>query len=450
VGISPSEIKLAAHVVEEVIDATAQAIHQSPTASRLLEASGLHVPHISAPAILGERIGSMLTPDKIRNFAEDLFGRLDQRPLPDLDLIDRYQKATWNFGKKQATVEKAIVRAGFEVGDLQNPIYRQNLYSALEGAPDARGALTSFANANREFRETSTEYRTTVFGPKFADTYGATSQLVTDSGLIRPKLKISYALGNAEASYGNGVVKFAPKTFDDSAVDLVDSAAHEFTHLEQDQLHLFYQADLLNVGSQATPQQSDMLVAWFHDRGRDLPPEAIKQGLVLRAGRHLTDEAAERAHSTLDSMESILKMQTDNWADHQHFRLASNLYRRAADGGDKKNVAIELADPTTGLKLNNQLFGDAYGPKFFAKYTEYSTLSENFSLLTGKVKRLFNTELLNDLGLSADLAKIKLRPYHEAYRQAPHELEAFANGQLAASFRPSSIIRKGGLFFEDP
>jgi hypothetical protein len=118
-GINASEIKIAGHLIEEAVDATSAAIHASPTASRLLEASGLHMPRISAPAIRGEKIGSLLTPDKIKTFAEDLFGQLERRPTISHELEDKLRATGWNQSRKQAIAERAIFKAGLNIDGLE-------------------------------------------------------------------------------------------------------------------------------------------------------------------------------------------------------------------------------------------------------------------------------------------------------------------------------------------
>jgi hypothetical protein len=133
----------------------------------------------------------------------------------------------------------------------------------------------------------------------FADTYGATSRLAEQTGLIKPRLKISNQLLGADASYSNFTVNYSPGIFDESAVSLVKASAHELTHHEQNQLQLFLKADQMGIGTQASPEQIQTIAAWFKGLNTGTSPESIARGLTVRAGRHLTDEAAERAHATI-------------------------------------------------------------------------------------------------------------------------------------------------------
>jgi hypothetical protein len=57
--------------------------------------------------------------------------------------------------------------------------------------------------------------------------------------------------------------------------------------------------------------------------------------------------------------------------------------------------------------------------------------------------------LIEDLNVALEDTQLKLTPYFKAYRTSQHEVEAFNNGDFAASFHPRNFILKRSLNLDD-
>jgi hypothetical protein len=385
---------------------------------------------IAAPTLIGERMGTMVTPARIEKFGADLVTRT--RGLQtDYELRDRLEDAGTNCSKKRAAAERALERAGFIIDDWQIPSSKNIVSTLLKEFPAARRAVSTYHSAADSYRDIFREYDRKAVAPRFVATYQATRGLVEDSGMFMPKMKYSRNLPGAHASYLDGRTTLSEDTLTGNWRSLGTSTVHELTHFEQNILQIGWKADSLNIGQKASQAQMQDISAWFSEMNCPTSVATIEKALAVRSGRFLTDEAAQRAEQTIKGVGKVLEIQS-----HQQplFERANQLERfmaRSTYGGELKNVILELGSPESGPALNLRLFGQERGPALYAQYAGRAEQAQSFAKLPRSLKDDFSMAVYHDINDGMKDVASLLEPYTAAYNSAPHEIEAAINGELA-------------------
>jgi hypothetical protein len=309
------------------------------------------------------------------------------------ELEDKVDEAGWNFSRKLGLAKRALERVGVIVENLKTQKAPEAVYAQLTGEPNARRAYTVFLNAKKDFADVSSQYNKAVVGPRFADSYHATSTLAENAGLFQPRLKVAPQL-LASGGYADGVIGVSQSTLTDQARRLVNLLAHEATHEEQQILQIGLTADTMNIGTTASSAQIQAIHLSSTEGNILIASElTVSKALAVRAGRFLTDEAAERAAATASSMKHIMDLAAHEGPNRLRAAKLDNLEARSTYGLDPKGVLLELGHPETGLALNTQLFGAVRGPELYGRYAGQLAQVQNFDKLPRKIRNQIYSNL---------------------------------------------------------
>jgi hypothetical protein len=452
--ITAEEVYLASRVVRatvEVAETLARDVFSHP--SRLLnsaETSGTTKALIAvadgavqAPPIVGERMGTMLTPTRLKEFAEDLFTRAYTKWERDYEFEDKVHESGWDFSRVRSETSRALEQAGI-FADLNKPGAAAQITEQLAGKPEAVSAYESFLRTQQEHAEVMSQWNRKVVGPRFRDLYEATNGLAEKSGLFKPRVSI-HPLQNALAAYTDGKIAITEPTLTASGRSVVTSMAHEMTHEEQEILQIGLGADQMGIANHASEQQLRALHGWARENGGNLSVDTVIKALKVRDGRFLTDEAAVRALATRDSMQHVLALQKAEAPNAMRVSALNKMESRFIYSDDIKGIFSELAHPNNGFALNEQLFGSARAAEQFRKYSiNFGNAISNFDQLPESVQAEYRNDLYGDLRTAIkDMHKIT-EPFHTAYRASAHETEAFNNADYADSFTAAVNARVRG------
>lgn len=385
---------------------------------------------IAAPTVIGERMGTMLTPARIEKFGQDLQART-RGMHTDYELCDRLDEAGENYSKKMAVANRALERAGFVMDNWHYSANRDAVYAALKDNGAARGAVTTFHRVADEYEAVFRDYDRKAVAPRFVATYQATKGLVDDSGMFMPKMKYSRNMASAHASYLDGRMRLSKSTLTQSTRDLGDSNVHELTHFEQNILQIGWKADSMNIGQKASATQMQDISQWFGAMNCPTSVATIEKALAVRSGRFLTDEAAQRAEATINSVGKVLELQEEQQPLLARALKLERFMARSTYGGELKNVILELGSPDSGLALNMHLFGEERGPALFAQYARRAQQAQSYGKLPRALRDDFGMSVYHDIREGKSHVAALLEPYTAAYKTSAHEVEAFANGALA-------------------
>ena len=257
------------------------------------------------PALaLGERIGSIFTPDRVEYFSERLYQRAMGWPS-----LQREEQSLLSAGADleaaRLTAQGSLERAGlFEF--LNDPARSLEIAQLVRetGQPDA---IRDFERFSERFESYSAVFQhlSAKLDTRVADLAAVVDRELVPLGMpaVEVHTEIGHHLQGAYSDGGFGV----RRSFLLSGLDpmVYKISAHELTHAEQHYLVTARTADLLGIRETPTVFQSVELQARMSDFAMPLSAKTMESFLRSRAGRALKDETAERADALAQAQKTL-------------------------------------------------------------------------------------------------------------------------------------------------
>lgn len=433
---------------------------------------------LSKPALLlGERLGSVLSPSRIEYFTQRLYDRAS-RWAPLHQESEALMKAVSDTNEMRVSAQQHLHRVGI-TADLWVAQDLPALSQAVAKTTDAK-AISEFERfaigqheQNRLFLDLSGKMDRRVHDLDLSVNYDMRR-------LGMPRIRVHTNIpDNIEGGYINGTLGVKRSSFL-SASDsrMYETSAHELTHGEQQYLVTARHADMIGIGESASKSQGAELRSRMDALSMPLSGQTMHNFLRTRAGRHLTDEAAERAE--------LLASAHHNLGLHfgERAELATRLDTIKAVSRARQLLPTEefalgllgkLFDPIEGPQLTRSIMGNSNQPlaqhEFLrAKFASIIRGDDSYAqFMRDDARRVAATKSVEDPAYKAFVSSGEQTPdlsisaiksvepalnraithdtarsistfrkdegaYFAIYHGSLHEMEAFGNGRIAADW----------------